>query len=196
MKITPRQAEAVKFYKTGLSCMAVGKLMGCTPTAVWNLLRRAGVQPRAKNNPDKWDSRKDEIEHLYFVADMSQEQIAAYFGVTQTVIYKVMVRLGIKAKPKWRAGEKNGRYKHGLASRMYRSVITKDKCRLCGSTENLGIHHKNDDHYDNRLENLEVLCNSCHMSEHKRKWWAAKKTGRTLPKSNAPTGWTSRPKRK
>lgn len=67
--------------------------------------------------------------------------------------------------------------------------MVKKECAKCNSKEMLGIHHINDDHFDNRPENLQVLCNRCHISITKKKWWDAKKAGLPLPKSNAPLGW-------
>jgi hypothetical protein len=143
----------------------------------------------------KWEARKEELIYLYEVKDMSQMQIARYYKTHGKTIQNVMEMLGIPRRGRGRRkGATHYNFKHGKSSVLYRTVITKDKCRKCGTTENLGIHHKNDDHYDNRLENLEVLCNSCHMSETKRKWWAAKKAGLPTPKSNAPTGWEHKPK--
>ena len=164
--------------------------MGCCLSAVAYLLERANYPARRTNTPDKWNARKAEIEFLYHKMDMSQDQIAEYFGAQQAMITRVMKRLNI---PRLSTGRRKGRthpeYKDGKSSRLYRTVITRDKCHRCGMTENLGIHHKNDDHYDNHLENLEVLCNSCHLSITKKKWWAAKKAGNQTPKSNAPLGW-------
>lgn len=45
-------------------------------------------------------------------------------------------------------------------------MIKKIYCLRCGATKNLVIHHKNFDHYDNVLSNLEVLCNPCHSRLH------------------------------
>jgi hypothetical protein len=39
-------------------------------------------------------------------------------------------------------------------------------CWLCGSAESLHTHHKNRDASDHRLENLVVLCETCHCSVH------------------------------
>ncbi len=134
------------------------------------------------------------MTRLYNVQQFPQAKIAEYFSVTLAGIQKVMKRLGIKPRTRANVGKRNGNFRDGKSSRLYRTVITKDKCRKCDATDDLGIHHKNDDHYDNRLENLEVLCNSCHMSETKRKWWAAKKAGLKTPKSNGPVGWDRKSK--
>ena len=144
---------------------------------------------RAKAAAKLWESRKAEILWLYHDRDLSQNQMAEYYGLSLAGIQKAMARLGIQPIKKVRRAEAHPNYKHGKATRLYRTMITKDKCRKCKTKDNLGIHHKNDDHYDNRLENLEVLCNSCHMSITKRKWWKAKKAGKPLPKSNGPVGW-------
>lgn len=187
--MTPRQRQAAELYQSGKSLGETAAVMGCIPQAVSRLLQRAGVATRPQPTREKWDSRKAEIEYLYNTQGMSQTRIAEYFGVNLVVVQRVMKRLGIASKSKGRGGRQHYRFKTGLHVRDYRKAITKDKCRKCGATEDLGIHHKNDDHFDNRLENLEVLCNSCHMSETKRKWWAAKKSGKPLPKSNGPVGW-------
>lgn len=45
------------------------------------------------------------------------------------------------------------------------------ECEKCGYKEYpiiLGVHHKNRDHKDNRIENLAVLCANCHSLEHKK----------------------------
>ncbi len=42
------------------------------------------------------------------------------------------------------------------------------KCNKCGLTINLCVHHKNGNHFDNKLENLEILCKHCHISHHKK----------------------------
>lgn len=151
--------------------------------------QQAGNEKRKQAAAKLWNARKAEIEWLYNDQGYSQSRIAAYFNVCQQAIQRVMKRLGIKPRSTANHGKRNGRFKDGSQSRGYRTVITKDKCRKCGATNDLGIHHKNDDHFDNRLDNLEVLCNSCHMSITKKKWWDAKKSGNPLPKSNGPVGW-------
>jgi transposase-like protein len=86
-------------------------------------------------------------------------------------------------------GNKNGRWRDGSCREGYRSVVPKVKCAICGGQESLCIHHKDFDHYDNRVENLLVLCVSCHLSLHRQEYWDAKKHGRKPRKSNAPCHW-------
>lgn len=58
---------------------------------------------------------------------------------------------------------KNVNYKpYRLRLRLIEAGIKEEKCEICGYTENLELHHINGDHYDNRLENLQILCPNCH----------------------------------
>jgi hypothetical protein len=43
------------------------------------------------------------------------------------------------------------------------------KCSRCEETENLHVHHKNNNPEDNRKENLEFLCPFHHSAEHSRR---------------------------
>lgn len=40
------------------------------------------------------------------------------------------------------------------------------KCSLCGSTEFLCVHHKDRDRKNNTVDNLQILCKSCHQKVH------------------------------
>lgn len=48
----------------------------------------------------------------------------------------------------------------------------KDKCDMCGTTENLDTHHKDLNPKNNEPENLMTLCDSCHTKWH---WQHGKK---------------------
>ena len=65
-------------------------------------------------------------------------------------------------------GENHWLWKGGKESRRYRKVVTKEYCERCGTIEQLAIHHKDLDHYNDDPRNLAVLCSSCHASVHKQ----------------------------
>lgn len=50
-------------------------------------------------------------------------------------------------------------------------LIKEHKCERCGCSEWIGqpipleLHHKDGDHYNNSLDNLEILCPNCHALE-------------------------------
>lgn len=52
-----------------------------------------------------------------------------------------------------------------LRKRLIKSELKKNECELChisGEEIPLELHHINGDHYDNRIENLQILCPNCH----------------------------------
>lgn len=88
------------------------------------------------------------------------------------------------------SGPNNAYRSHGLT--VGRAAYRKQRqpsCQHCGTTQHLGVHHKNHDHYDNRPENLETLCNSCHMRLTMQERLAARKAGQVYQKGNGPVGW-------
>lgn len=57
---------------------------------------------------------------------------------------------------------------HKLKLRLLEDGIKEAKCECCGLTEwnnkpiPLELHHKDGNHYNNDLNNLEILCPNCH----------------------------------
>ena len=58
---------------------------------------------------------------------------------------------------------------HGTARKINELWLKKDECEICGSTQNLDIHHIDGNYQNNELDNLICLCRSCHMKEERRK---------------------------
>lgn len=59
-----------------------------------------------------------------------------------------------------------------LRKKLIESGLKEERCECCGNTEWMGrkipleLHHINMNHYDNRLENLQILCSNCHSLAH------------------------------
>ena len=56
--------------------------------------------------------------------------------------------------------------------RLIEEGLKESKCEVCELSEWMGrpipleLHHKDFDHYNNNLENLQILCSNCHMQVH------------------------------
>ena len=135
------------------------------------MMKNRRGQDKAETARAVWEPRKAEIRWLYQEQRWSLTQIASYYAVSQTGMGKVLNRLGIASRGRGRMGTENGRYKDGKQSTLYRQMIEKDKCATCSKTIRLVVHHSNGDHLDNHLENLQILCESCHNRYHKTLWW-------------------------
>ena len=55
-----------------------------------------------------------------------------------------------------------------LKQKLFREGIKEQKCEICGLSEWMGnvipleIHHKDCNHFNNDLDNLQILCPNCH----------------------------------
>lgn len=73
----------------------------------------------------------------------------------------------------FKTGENHPRYT-GNNYRKKAFDVYEHKCAVCGWSEDediLEVHHKNDRHEDNDIENLVILCPTCHkyLTLHKKK---------------------------
>lgn len=65
-------------------------------------------------------------------------------------------------------GEKNPIWSNYKGEYSYRNLIKiMPECQMCSSKEHLCRHHINFVRSDNRLENLIIVCRSCHAKLHK-----------------------------
>ena len=147
----------------------------------------------------------NEILVQEYEGGLSADAIAQKYGVTHGAVLYNLKNAGCKMRDLSEAhklGYKTGRkkvsvksgadhylWKGGKENRDYRKKIKKEICANCGSSDNLGIHHIDFDHYNNLESNLQVLCVSCHMSLHKQAYWDAIHSGRIQKKSNGRAGW-------
>ena len=70
----------------------------------------------------------------------------------------------------WRMNDKNSMESDQEFQRVRKKALDRDNysCRFCGfrAVKWQEVHHFNDDHADNRLENLVTTCSYCHMCQH------------------------------
>lgn len=70
------------------------------------------------------------------------------------------------------ANKESGVKSHILKQKLIRDGIKEHRCERCGLTTwnnqpiPLELHHKDGDHYNNNLDNLEILCPNCHSQEN------------------------------
>jgi hypothetical protein len=146
-------------------------MTGVQPACVWKLLKRNNVQLRnlKEASINKKKAGRANPARYWLGKEQPPEMV-------ESRVSKIR-------------GEKHYLWKGGKDKRQYRNLIVKELCDICGSKDNLGIHHKDLDHYNDNPDNLQVLCVSCHLSLHKKLYWDAIHSGETPPKSNGIVGW-------
>lgn len=140
------------------------------------------------------NSKKEYIEkNLHIISDMIEKnrpkaEICRMLQVKPETLDKYLKIFGIKyngnmsRKGLERNSKNNVIFKYlenektVSASRLRKLLINsglkEEKCENCGLSEWMGkkipleLHHINFNHYDNTLENLQILCSNCHGIVH------------------------------
>lgn len=172
----PSNDIIIKMYRSGLSTGEIAEKYNVAPTTVVGLLRRAGEPRRNPKQASELCVKHERLKPPSFWKDKKQPK---------AMVEKRSVQIRGKNHYLWKGGK---------SKRDYRKIIKKEKCCECGSKLNLGIHHKNFDHYDNRKDNLQVLCVSCHISLHKKQYWNSVKNNTEPKRSNGIVGWNRKKK--
>lgn len=91
---------------------------------------------------------------------------------TETLVGRRLKRYSSKGIPKKNLSDILIKNSSGNSNRIKKRLISEgikeEKCEICGNSEWMGekipldLHHINGDHFDNRLENLIILCPNCH----------------------------------
>lgn len=69
-----------------------------------------------------------------------------------------------------------------IRKRLIKDKIKEEKCEICGLSEWMGekirfeLDHKDGDHYNNKIENLQIVCPTCHSQKTYRNKDGRKKT--------------------
>jgi len=130
-----------------------------------------GIMPRG-SKPKQYPAEMVlKVSELY-LSGMTQCEIGERLGVSQKVIWKLMVRHGLKARvaaKRDQSGEKNSSWKGDLAGyhafhrRLYAARGKPTKCEVCGCDD----PQKNYDYANlsgryQDMEDFMPMCRSCH----------------------------------
>lgn len=181
-----------------LSCPDIGAIMGCNGTSIHKRLRRYGVKMRHHNDTKRGVPAKNRINidpslvaKLYSEKYASTQKVADNFGVSTSVIHRIMRENGIPKKPINEArdywGPNSPRWRHDLSDeerenrrddvsqrRWREQIYARDgyTCQKCGDSKggNLNAHHIIPHCADKtvawRLDNGITLCAPCHKIFH------------------------------
>ena len=129
---------------------------------------------------------KKELILEWIAEELPKSEMAKRLGCKQETLNAYLVKMGITyAGQQAKKGQQKGpnKYKDSsyytkisgprihstvLRLKLIRDGIKEDRCERCGNSHWLDIklplelHHKDGNHYNNELTNLEILCPNCH----------------------------------
>lgn len=134
---------------------------------------------------DILDKKEEILEHIK--NNGCKSELCKKFHCKPDTLNSYLKKMGIEYKGNQsRKGKKNGEgyisaleylgtnkfiTSHKLKEKLIREGIKKEVCERCGNKEWLGkkipleLHHKDGNHWNNELTNLEILCPNCHALE-------------------------------
>lgn len=140
------------------------------------------------NNKKDYIKENLEIIHKMIEKKRPKFEIARVLGVKYSTLNKYLKEFGIdyqgnpnrKGIPHTEAKANIIEYLNGernisaskLRNKLIEAGLKEERCECCGLTEWMGrkipleLHHKNMNHNDNNLENLQILCSNCHALAH------------------------------
>lgn len=134
---------------------------------------------------DLFNKKEEILEHI--AKNGCKSELYRRFKCKPETLNSYLDKMGISYKGNSsRKGIKNGEgYKsaaeylgtgkfitsHKLKEKLIKDGLKEHRCERCGRTEWQGnkipleLHHKDGDHWNNDLDNLEILCPNCHALE-------------------------------
>lgn len=169
--------EVQALYYAGKSPPELAVMYGVTPPNIRKFLQKHGTIMRTRKESKAVDfSRPDrKVSRFWLNKKMPADMVEKMHSTTRN--------------------QNHGMYKDGSCIRAYRRGVVKESCELCSSINNLAIHHKDFDHYNNEPSNLQIVCLSCHSRIHKNEYWRQIKENGVYTKGNSPNHWTGKEKK-
>lgn len=139
--LSARKEEILKWISEHESNAEIARRLGCARDTVKNFYKREGIK---YGGNEGLKGKKSDIKRKSAI-----ELIAAYNN-----------------------GEVSSISGHKLRNKLIQDGIKEAKCEICGLSEwmnkpiPLELHHKDLNHHNNELSNLQILCSNCHMQVH------------------------------
>ncbi len=162
--------EAVgRLFSDGLSGAEIARELGISKPTVCFHLRALGVPPAAEfSKRYDWDAIAN-----YYEAGHSMTDCMAAFGFSRNAWLDAIGRGVICPRPRLEPiadvlASGRHRSRQHVKVRLFEAGLKDRRCERCGLSEwrerpiSLELHHVNGNGFDNRLENLELLCPNCH----------------------------------
>lgn len=190
------KAKVKELYLAGLSCKAISTETGINVNAVYKIVKTAGIARsrteslqkyvafgncvicgRKFRMREKWTSTTS--HHRKTCSDDCEEK---FRSIRQKEVWEnsperreYMSNL-LKGRDTtgWNIArrERAGNWKGGASPSVYREIAKEAGlawiCSVCGSEENICVHHIDKNRANNNPENLLIKCKSCHTSKHSK----------------------------
>lgn len=179
-RITPRKnpvrryrhetrGEIKRLLEEGLSQSAIAFQLGLSKPTVSYHARKLGI-PSDERASRRYDWPQIQRAHD---SGLPARECQARFGFSSSAWHDAVAR-GVLIARRARVSNEDyfvagrPRNREQVKRRLLTERLKQDRCEGCGLNEwrgrslRLTLHHVNRDGYDNRLENLELLCPNCH----------------------------------
>lgn len=169
--LTINDDQLIKLYET-LSVNEIADLYNCPYGTVLRRLKQLGIFESHKNDKDLHKYNKNHTDESY--KKMSQT-IKEQYKNGRIVWNKWLNESNPSVKKQGDAlrkyhhnnkfGKDNSNYKTGIGmyKRLKEDIVF---CEICGSDENLEVHHLDKNRNNNELSNLIKVCRNCHRKFH------------------------------
>jgi DNA invertase Pin-like site-specific DNA recombinase/5-methylcytosine-specific restriction endonuclease McrA len=158
-----------RLLNEGRGVAEIAKRLGVSKPTVCYHARKLGVPAQQKfARRHDWQAIAEAYE-----SGMSMRQCKAHFGFSSEAWQDAVKRGDIIPRDRriplrdlLVKGRRTGR--GHLKSRLIDAGLKENRCEICGITRwmgkpvNMQLHHVNGDGSDNRLENIQFLCGTCH----------------------------------
>jgi len=161
------ELDVIKEYLSGDSTIQVGEKFGCSHNCINMILRKHGIKRRTKKEANEKYAK-------YNVCIICKKKFRARLNYTDTTGLNKKTcskECNSKLMSQIQTGETNSNWKDGASQVRYQRIrreIKPDICEWCGAEHptRIDTHHIDRNKSNNSMENILVLCASCHAYLH------------------------------